>query len=109
MDGIHIDSQAIDGALEGVSLSLSSINMTLNNEYVWILAVMFVGFSLGVMIMSWLLLGHRSDNDSLASLSGGSENGVSDAYWASKYLKSGGNIDNAANQEFIRAWAKTQK
>lgn len=107
MDGVQIDSSAVAGALEGVGYAIDSLSGTINNVQIWTLATMFIGFSIGVGIALHLFFGHK--NDSLASLSGSGSNGVTDAYWASLYMKQGGDIRNAANQEFIRNWSKGRK
>jgi hypothetical protein len=106
MNGIQLSSDIVAGMKAGIADSTDMITDTINNAALAEIAVMFIGLACGIGIALYFIKGHRSDGDSLASLS---SNGVTDAYYASKYLDSGGDIKNASNQDFVRNWAKNAK
>lgn len=59
MSGIVLTSDAVDGVLAGVGHSIDMLEGTINNQYAWTLATMFIGFAIVVGVVMFLLKGHR--------------------------------------------------
>lgn len=59
MTGVVLTDDVVTGVLAGVGYSTDILQSTLNNQYVWTLATMFIGFAIMLGVIMFFLKGHR--------------------------------------------------
>lgn len=87
MPGPQITGSVITGAKAGFADTASTLNTTLNNSVLFQFSLMFVGASVVISIIVWMLTRHRG-HPSLASIdSGGAERKWAESQTMASYLE----------------------
>ena len=105
MNPLIMSGSDLNGAFVSANAAARAFGGTFSANAGWFILIATAGLVCGILLylVARVVTLGSGDGPSLSSMSG---NGVSDALYASEYLKRGGSIENASNQDFIREWAR---